>query len=100
MLRMILLYLSGAGWARKIMARWSVARRVALRFVAGETLDDAVNTTKTLNAKKLAVSLDYLGESVKKAEDTEEVVKTYRSLLERIQRDSLQASISLKLTHL
>ena len=67
LLRRILLYLSVAGWARSIMSRWGVARRVALRFVAGETLDDAINTTKALNAKKLAVSLDYLGESVKKA---------------------------------
>ncbi len=100
MLRQILLYLSTAGWARKITAGWGVARRVALRFVAGETLDDAINATKALNAKKLAVSLDYLGESVKKAEDTQEVVNTYRSLLERIHTENLQAGISLKLTHL
>ncbi len=82
------------------MARWGVARRVALRFVAGETLDDAVHATKALNAKKLAVSLDYLGESVKKAEDTQEVVSTYRNLLGRIQQEHLQAGVSLKLTHL
>jgi proline dehydrogenase len=100
MLRQLLLYLSTAGWARKIMARWGAARRVALRFVAGETLEDALKATRTLNAKKLAVTLDYLGESVKKAEDTQDVVSTYRSLLEHIHRDSLQASISLKLTHL
>jgi proline dehydrogenase len=100
MLRQILLYLSTAGWARGIMTHWGLARRVALRFVAGETLDDAIATTKALNAKKLAVSLDYLGESVHKAEDTQEVVNTYRSLLDHIHRDSLQASISLKLTHL
>lgn len=97
--RRILLYLSVAGWARTIMSRWSVARRVALRFVAGETLDEAISTTQALNARNLAVSLDYLGESVKRAEDTVEVVQTYRELLKRIHAGSLKASISLKLTH-
>jgi len=81
------------------MSRWGVARRVALRFVAGETLDEAVSATKALNAKNMSVSLDYLGESVKRAEDTEEVVKTYRDLLKRIHEQGLKASISLKLTH-
>ncbi len=99
LLRRILLYLSVAGWARSIMSRWGVARRVALRFVAGETLDEAVNATKVLNSKNLTASLDYLGESVKRAEDTQEVVKTYRDLLKRIHDENLKASISLKLTH-
>lgn len=100
MLRQLLLYLSTAGWARSIMTHWGVARRVALRFVAGETPDDAISATKALNAKNLAVSLDYLGESVKQASDTQEVVNTYLGLLDRIHRDQLQASVSLKLTHL
>ncbi len=99
LLRRILLYLSVAGWARNLMSRWSVARRVALRFVAGETLDEAVSATKALNARNLSASLDYLGESVKRAEDTEEVVQTYRELLKRIHEQGLKASVSLKLTH-
>lgn len=100
MFRQILLYLSTAPWARRIMTNWGAARRVALRFVAGETPEEALKATQVLNARKLSVTLDYLGESVQKAEDTQEVVSTYRGLLERIQRDGLQASVSLKLTHL
>jgi proline dehydrogenase len=100
MLRRILLYLSGATWARRMVAGWGVARRAARRFVAGETLDDAIQATQALNARNLAASLDYLGESVKQAEDTDEVVATYRSLMERIQENNLDASVSLKLTHL
>ncbi|MEZ4668806.1 MAG: hypothetical protein R3E39_12920 [Anaerolineae bacterium] len=95
MFRRILLYLSTAGWARSIMSSWGAARRVALRFVAGETLDDAIAATKSLNARNLSVTLDYLGESVKRAEDTQEVVKTYRDLLSRIKAQQLNASISL-----
>lgn len=100
MLRRFLLYLSIARWARNIVTHWGLARRVALRFVAGETLDDAIGASKALNTKGLLVSLDYLGESVAAAEDTVEVVATYRALLDRIHKDKIGASISLKLTHM
>ncbi|MBZ0277774.1 MAG: proline dehydrogenase, partial [Anaerolineae bacterium] len=64
MLRRILLYLSHAGWARRIVTGWGLAKRVARRFVAGETLDEAAAVTRTLNQKGMAVTLDFLGESV------------------------------------
>lgn len=100
MLRRVLLYLSHAGWARKMATRWGVARRVASRFVAGETLEDAIRAVKDINRQGLLVTLDYLGESVKKAEDTQEVVHSYQNALNRIHVDALKASVSLKLTHL
>jgi proline dehydrogenase len=97
MLRRLLLYLSTARWARNIATHMGLARRVALRFVAGETLEQALTTTRTLNAKGLLVTLDYLGESVAKAEDTKEVVDTYRAAIQRLPPGN---SVSLKLTHL
>jgi proline dehydrogenase len=100
MLRRLLLYLSRAGWARNIVTHWGLARRMARRFVAGETLDEALAVTRTLNASGLAVTLDYLGESVVRAEDTAEVVSTYRAILDAIAAHRLHASVSLKLTHL
>lgn len=100
MLRRLILYLSTAVWARRIVTGWGLARRVARRFVAGETLDEAARVTRALNDKGLAVTLDCLGESITKAEDTTEVVSAYRAVLERISADQLNASISLKLTHL
>lgn len=100
LLRRILLYLSMAGWARGIVTRLGIARQTARRFVAGETLSEALDTTRALNAEGLLVTLDYLGESVESAEDTHEVVQTYRELLKQIAQNQLQASISLKLTHL
>ncbi len=100
MLRRIFLYLSEAGWMRGLVTHFWLARRVALRFVAGETLDQALDVTRTLNDKGLHVSLDFLGESVKNEADTHEVVATYSTLIDRIQRDNLQSSISLKLTHM
>lgn len=100
MLRRLLLYLSAAAWARRMVTRFGLARAAARRFVAGETLDDALNATHRLNNRGLLVSLDYLGESVAHAEDTVEVVNTYRALIDRIQREAVGAGISLKLTHM
>jgi proline dehydrogenase len=100
MLRKLLLYLSNAAWARQMVTRWGIARRVARRFIAGETIDDALQASRELNRRGLMVSLDYLGESVHQAEDTVEVVETYRRLLDSIAREGLKASVSLKLTHL
>jgi proline dehydrogenase len=100
MVRQMLLYLSRAGWAKNIAVNWRLARRVARRFVAGETLDDAVGVVMELNRRGILATLDCLGESVKKAEDTQAVVNAYQNALNRIHADNLQSSVSLKLTHL
>lgn len=100
MLRRPLLYLSMAGWARNIATQWELAKRVARRFVAGETLEDAIRAVREMNTQGILVTLDYLGESVKKAEDTQEVVKSYQNALNRIKAENLKSSVSLKLTHL
>ena len=62
MLRSILIYLSQANWARKIVTNWSIARKAASRFIAGEKLDDAIAVIKILNAKNINATLDHLGE--------------------------------------
>ncbi len=99
MLRQGLLYLSAAAWARGMVTRMGLARRVARRFIAGETIDEAAAATRALNDQGMIVTLDYLGESVASAADTEAVVATYRQLIARIARDQLKASVSVKLTH-
>lgn len=99
-LRRFLFYLSAAGWAKAIVGHFFLARRVALRFVAGETMDDAIAVTKQLNSQGLLVSLDYLGESVTNAAEAQEVAETYKTLLKRIATENLLSSVSLKLTHM
>jgi proline dehydrogenase len=100
MLRQGLLYLSGAKWARNVATNWGLAKKVARRFVAGEQLDEAIAATKVLNTQGIGATLDYLGESVEKEEDTREVVQTYLTLVDRISAEKLDSSLSLKLTHL
>lgn len=100
MLRHLLLYLSRARWAKGLVTHFFLARRVARRFVAGETLDEAIAVSRNLNARNLLVSMDYLGESVSSEADTREVVAMYLQIIDRIQAENLNASVSLKLTHL
>lgn len=100
MLRKLLLYLSTVDWAKNIATRWGVARKVARRFVAGETLDEAIAVAHTLQERGIDVTLDYLGESVHQVEDARQVIETYIEVLNRIKAENLPASISVKLTHL
>ena len=100
MLRQTLLYFSTADWARNIATHWPLAKRVARRFVAGETMSDALATTQKLNANGILVTLDYLGESISNETDAHEVLETYLQLLDRIHAEQLKATVSLKLTHI
>ncbi len=100
MLRTLLLYLSNAGWAKALITDFFLARRVARRFVAGETLAEAIEVVRTLNRQGLLVTLDHLGESVLSPADAERATIEYLDILETIAAHDLQATVSLKLTHL
>lgn len=100
MLRSILLYLSTAGWAQRIAARNWLARRVAKRFVAGETLEESVAVAKRLNAEGFRVTFTFLGEAVYSEAETREVVAEYQRVSEFIADEDLHAEISLKVTQL
>jgi proline dehydrogenase len=75
-------------------------RRVASRYVAGETLGDAVETVRRLNAEGCLATLDVLGEDVVRFSETEETVAEYRRALDAIAENRLDANISVKLTAL
>jgi len=100
LLRRILLALSEARWAQNIVLKWPIAKRVAYRFVAGETIDDVVRVTEMVNALGITATLDYLGESVTNAAEAQQVVDAYTQLVEAIAHHGLRAGVSLKLTSL
>jgi proline dehydrogenase len=72
----------------------------AARFVAGETLDDAVPVLRRLNESGLLTNTTLLGEGVREEAETRAVVTAYRELLDRIQAERLRTNVALKLTHL
>ena len=98
MLRKTLLYLSNQQKVFTFVRRNRFAKRMASRFVAGETLEEAMAAVRALNARGITASLDLLGESVHREEEARGTAREYVSLLDRIQSEKLDANVSLKLT--
>jgi proline dehydrogenase len=72
----------------------------AARFVAGETIDDAVPVLRGLNEKGLKANTTLLGEGVRDAAEAEAVAATYEQVLDRLAAERLDVNLAVKLTHL
>ena len=99
MLRSMVLSVANRTAVRKAVTG-GLGRRVALRFVAGEELDQAVAVVHRLNERGFDVSLDYLGENVSDPDQARAAAGVYRAALERIDTGALRANVSVKLTQL
>jgi proline dehydrogenase len=76
------------------------ARKFALRFVAGETLDQAARAIAVLNRQGIMATFDHLGENINTESEAVASADAYIELLERIKTDSLNSNVSLKLTQM
>jgi len=72
----------------------------AKRFVAGETLDKALEITQNYYSKNIFVTIDYLGEVVKEEKRTVQIKEKYLEILEKIGEENYRSSISVKLSQL
>jgi len=77
-----------------------VIRGIASRYVAGETLEQALETVRLLNAQGCMATLDVLGEDVSRKEESERTVADYLRALEGIASRGLDSNVSVKLTAL
>jgi proline dehydrogenase len=75
-----------------------LVRRVANRYIAGDTIEDAVRLVRQLNQKGMMATLDVLGEHISKKEEAEATAANYLQALEAIHREKLDSNISIKLT--
>jgi proline dehydrogenase len=98
MLRSTLLYLSNQPRVFRFVRGNGMAKRFARRFVAGETLPEALDAVRQLNAGQITASLDLLGESVSNERDARAAGQSYVGMLDRIRERALDANVSLKLT--
>lgn len=98
MLRSFFIYLSKANWARKLVMGMTLARKMSARFVAGETLADAIRVIKELNTKGINATLDHLGEHTSTAEDSRTATRDILQALDAIQESGVRANVSVKLT--
>jgi proline dehydrogenase len=78
----------------------AIVGRVARRYVAGETLDDAVRTLREMNEEGAMGTVDVLGEEVREEAKASVAVAEYLALLDRIKAENLDANISIKPTML
>jgi proline dehydrogenase len=72
----------------------------ARRFIAGETINDAIRAVRTLQADGLLTTLDYLGESVSSLTASENATREYCQLITEIHEAGVERNLSLKLTQL
>ena len=99
MLRGTLLYLSEQPALKRIFGG-RLAKPLVTRFVAGETLGEAIEAIKKLNASGMSATLDYLGESVHSAPLAAAAATQYVAILHAIERGQVQSNASLKLTQM
>jgi proline dehydrogenase len=100
MLRSSLIYLSKASWARRVVVSWSVARQVASRFIAGETLADAIRVVRELNQKGINATLDHLGEHTSSPEIARRSTQDVLDMFAAIRESGVRSNVSIKLTQI
>jgi proline dehydrogenase len=100
MLRPILLALSHRPALAQAALRHPMVRRAALRFVAGERLEDALAAVRILNRDGLSATLDYLGEHTTAAAAAEASAAAYQRIFDGIRAAGVDSNLSLKLTQL
>lgn len=98
MIRNALLYLSNQGQVFKFVRNNRLAKSFADRFVAGETLETALEAVARLNARGISASLDLLGESVHNEAEARAAGREYVTMLDRINERRADANVSVKLT--
>ena len=100
MTRAFFIALSESRKLRNMAERSRMGRRVSGRFVAGMSVEDALEATKATNAKGMSVSVDNLGENVTNLEEARHSAQLYHEMLDQIHARKLNANVSMKLTHM
>ncbi len=100
MLRSAILRASRNTTVKNVVAGAPISRNVVRRFVAGESVDDAVRATRRLVGDGLRASLDHLGEDTTDAGMAEATTRAYLTLLSRLADSGLAggAEVSVKLS--
>ncbi len=100
MLRAFFIFLSKAKWAQNLVMNWRFAWKVASRFIAGTSINEAIQVVKNLNEQGFHVTLDHLGENTSSFEDAGNSTNEVIQLLEEIYKNSVSANVSIKLSQI
>ncbi len=72
----------------------------AQSYVAGESIDSALDVVRQLNENGFSATMDILGEFVNSESEAHQITKQYSRLIRQISQTGLDSTISVKLTHL
>jgi len=96
--RSLFLFLSRQKQLRRFMETSRLARRMAARFVAGDTLPEALAVSRRINSETILVTLDHLGENTSSLEEAAAYRDAYLLTLTEMVHAGIQGNVSLKLT--
>src|SRR5204862_4830865 len=96
--RSALIYLSRQEGLKEFAARFKLFKKITTRFIAGETIEQAINAIKEINSRGCSASFDHLNESVNNVAATEAEVQEYLNVLALIDETGIDSNVSIKLT--
>jgi proline dehydrogenase len=94
--------LARSGTLKKLASRYGMRRSesFARRFIAGEAVQEAIDAARVLEARRLRLTLDLLGESVTNLEEAEAATRQYLAVVDAVVQSGIERNLSLKLTQL
>jgi len=96
--RSALIYLSRQETLKEFATSFRPFKKLTTRFVAGDTIDEAIAVIRDINAEGATASFDHLNESVSRLDEAEEEVREYLRILARIDETNIRSNVSIKLT--
>jgi len=98
--RALLLFLARHEGFKNFALNLRFFRNTALRFVAGDTLDDAIGAIRQANQKQMLATLDLLGENTLTRDDANHACREVTDALNKISHEKADCYFSVKLTQL
>ena len=94
--------LAGSRILKTLASRLGMRRPAsfARRFVAGETLEEAIQCARRIERAGLTVTLDYLGERVTSRAAATQATRAYMAIVEAVHQAGISRNLSVKLTQL
>src|SRR6185436_4932876 len=94
--------LSRSATLKRLASRYGMATpdSFARRFIAGETVEEAIRDARALQERGMSLTLDYLGESVRTIDEAAAATREYLRLIDVIVASGIERNVSLKLTQL
>jgi proline dehydrogenase len=91
-----------SGTLKKLASRYGMRKpsSFARRFIAGETVAEAIDAARNVEARGMKITLDLLGESVRNLDEADAATRAYLAVIDAITRSGIERNLSVKLTQL